>query len=303
MIRAMHRSRTLLRLAHSPDPDDAFMWWPLLELDGRPARVDTGRFRFECVIDDIETLNGRSNRADLEITAMSCAQYPFVADRYALTACGASLGDACGPKLVARRPTDIEVFRNSDPVIAIPGERTSAFGVARLMLAPGGLRHEVVPFDAIIRKVLDGSFEAGIVIHEGQLTYGEAGLHLVADLGAWWTGQTRLPIPLGVNAIRRDLVDAFGPGTLEEVTAILLRSVGYALDHRAESIAYALPFARDMGAERADEFVRLYVNAWTLDFGETGRAAVRAFLDRLAEAGLAPVAPSIDFIEARSPAI
>jgi len=288
--------RPILRLAHSPDPDDAFMWWPLLEVDGRPPRIDTGRFRFESVVADIETLNRRSLLGDLEITAMSCAQYPHVADRYALTACGASLGDGCGPKLVARTPLDPAALR--DATIAIPGERTSAFGIARLMLGADGFRHAVVPFDEIIARVADGGYDAGLVIHEGQLTFREAGLHLVADLGAWWSDHTGLPVPLGVNAIRRDLARAFGPGTLEEVTATLRRSVEYALEHREASIAYALPFARDMGAERADEFVRLYVNSWTLDFGETGRAAVRAFLAELGAKGLAPVPSRVEFIEA-----
>jgi 1,4-dihydroxy-6-naphthoate synthase len=286
----------LLHLGHSPDPDDAFMWWPLLELDGRPPRLDTGRFRIEAVAQDIEALNQRSEAGDLEITAMSCAQYSYVKDRYALTACGASLGDAFGPKLVARRPMEVEELKAPDTVTAVPGRRTSAFAVAGLLLGGDGFRHKVIPFDEIIPRVAEGEFDAGLIIHEGQLTYGEAGLHLIADLGAWWSRRHDLPLPLGVNAIRRDLADRFGSGTPGEVTALLRRSVEYALAHRAESLAYALGFAPGLAAEVVDEFVGLYVNQWTLDFGSTGRRAVQTLLDSLHEAGLAPDPGSVDFV-------
>ncbi len=290
-------SRPLLRLAHSPDPDDAFMWWPLLERDGSPPRVDTGRFRFETVQEDIEALNHRAGEGELEITAMSCANYPKVADRYAITSCGASMGDHYGPKLVARPGFALEDLQRGGGRLAIPGTQTSAYAAVRLMLGASRFEAVVVPFETIIERVADGSFDAGIVIHEGQLTYRDAGLELLADLGAWWSGQEEVPLPLGINAIRRDLEAQFGPGTLQEVTATLLASVEYALAHRDESVAYALNFARGMSSELADEFVSLYVNRWTLDFGEDGREAVRRFLLAGSVAGILPPCERLDFIE------
>jgi 1,4-dihydroxy-6-naphthoate synthase len=294
--------RPVFRLGHSPDPDDAFMWWPLLEVDGHPPRLGAGRFRFAAVAQDIETLNRRSEQGDLEITAMSCAQYPHVKGRYALTACGASLGDAFGPKLVAKRPMTIEQLKSSGNIIAVPGTRTSAFAVACLLLGGGGFRHEVIPFDEIIQRVAEGAFDAGLVIHEGQFTFEQAGLHLIEDLGAWWSGRHGLPLPLGVNAIRRDLDERYGRGTLTEVTTLLRRSVEYALAHREESLAYALGFARGIPAEVADEFIGMYVNRWTIDFGPTGRRAVQVLLESLHEAGLAPDPGAVDFVAASPPA-
>jgi len=288
--------RPVLRLGHSPDPDDAFMWWPLLEQGGRPPRLDTGRFRFRAVPQDIEKLNLLSDRAELEITAMSCAQYPHVKDRYALTSCGASMGEGYGPKLVAARPMTVDELRSPDAVLAIPGQRTSAFGAVSLLLGVGSFRHEVVAFDQIIPAVAAGRFPAGLVIHEGQLTYAAAGLHLIEDLGAWWSRRHGMPLPLGVNAIRRDLEERYGAGTLGQVTALLRRSVEYALAHRAESIAHAMGFARGMEARLADEFVRMYVNRWTVQFGPAGEAAVKAFLGALHEAGLTPEAGEVDFV-------
>jgi 1,4-dihydroxy-6-naphthoate synthase len=287
--------RPVLRLGHSPDPDDAFMWWPLLDR-GEGPRIDTGRFRFEAVTDDIESLNRRSSTAELEITAMSCAQYPHVSELYAVTACGASMGDAYGPKLVAREAVTMDSLRESGGPIAVPGRRTSAFGALSLILGTGGFRYEEVPFDRIIEAVAAREYDAGLVIHEGQLTYESSGLCLLVDVGAWWTGHHHCPLPLGLNTIRRDLDQRFGAGTLPEVTATLLRSVEYALDHRAESIAYALNFARDMGAELADSFIQLYVNQWTLDFGPTGTEAVRRFLDALHTAGVCPDPGPIDVV-------
>lgn len=283
------------------------MWWPLFELDGEPPWLQTGRFRFEPVMEDIESLNRRSTTGDLEITAMSCAQFPHVADRYALTACGASMGDGYGPKLVTREPMTREEFLARELTIAIPGRRTTAYS-ALVILAATSKRQEVrtpelpvgatvrhqpitpheVPFETVIERVASGGYDAGLVIHEGQLTFEQAGLHLVADLGAWWMEVEGLPLPLGVNTIRRDLEDAHGPGTLAEVTALLRQSVEYALEHREASIAYALRFARGMPAELADRFVAMYVNRWTLDFGDVGRSAVRRFLKRCHEHGLAP---------------
>lgn len=274
------------------------MWWPLLEIDGRPPRIDTGRFRFEAVAEDIETLNRRSEQGDLEITAMSCAQYPHVKDRYALTACGASLGDAFGPKLVATRPMTVDELGMSELVIAVPGTRTSAFAVAGLLLGAGGFRYEVLPFDQIIERMAEGEFDVGLIIHEGQLTYEQAGLHLIEDLGAWWSRRHGLPLPLGVNAVRRDLARRFGAGALEEVTGLLRRSVEFALAHRDESLAYALGFARGIEPGVADEFISMYVNRWTIEFGPTGERAVRTLLECLHAAGLAPDPGAVDFVAA-----
>ena len=287
----------MLRLGHSPDPDDAFMWWPLYGRAGEGPAIDTGRFEFTPVAEDIETLNERSETGDLEITAMSCAQYPRVRDTYALTACGASLGDGYGPKLVASRPATPEELVASGATIAIPGRRTTAFLAASLRLGPGAFRFAAVPFDEIIDRVRSGDFDAGVVIHEGQLTFADAGLHLVVDLGAWWRDETSQLLPLGANAIRRDLEDQHGPGTLAEITRTLRRSVEHALAHREASLDYALGFARGIESSVADRFVEMYVNAWTLDYGPDGRAAVRSLLRRAHQAGLVPDPGEVDFVE------
>lgn len=288
----------MLRLGHSPDPDDAFMWWPLAEIDGQPPAMDSGRFRFEPVTADIETLNRRSMEGTLEITAMSCAQYPRVRDRYVLTACGSSMGDGYGPKLVAREAMSVHELRSANPTIAIPGRLTSAFATASLLLGPGTFQWEERPFEAIIDDLSAGRFEAGLIIHEGQLTYEQHGLHLVADLGQWWSQRTGLPLPLGVNAIRRDLDDLYGPGTIREVTGILRRSIDCAMANRREALAYALGFARGMAENLADQFVDLYVNNWTLDFGPRGIEAVQRFLADLHDAGLTDDAGVIEPIPA-----
>ena len=288
----------VLELAHSPDPDDAFMWWPLFQIDDRPPRIDTGQFQFVPVMEDIETLNERSERGVYAITAMSCAQYPRVRERYAITSCGASMGDRYGPKLIARDPIARHEIVDRQLRVAIPGERTSAFAVLNMMLGAGRFQYDTVPFKVIIDRVSDSTFDVGLVIHEGQLTYREAGMHLIDDIGAWWHDETGLPLPLGVNAIRRDLEDLF-PGALEEVTRLLMESVVYALAHRAESVAWAMKFARGMTADRADEFIDLYVNAWTLDFGPRGHEAVRTFLEKAHAAGLVPDPGTITFVQPR----
>jgi 1,4-dihydroxy-6-naphthoate synthase len=307
-------SRPTLRLGHSPDPDDAFMWWPLFELNGRPARIDTGKFRFAPITADIESLNHRAASpsssdathltpdACLEITAISCAQYPWVQDRYVLTACGASVGDAYGPKLVSRNAISLDELRNPQNVVAIPGLRTSAFGALSILLGPRSFRYEVVPFELIIERVRIGEFAAGLVIHEGQLTFELHGLHLIADLGSWWVERFKLPLPLGVNVIRRDLEQKYGTGTLQEVTATLLRSVRYALAHREEGLAFAGKFGRGIDAGTVDRFVSMYVNRWTLDFGPVGRSAVEVFLSELNKADLAPEPRAIELIVPREAA-
>jgi len=286
-----------LRLGHSPDPDDAFMWWPLFALDGRPPRIDTGRFRVEPVTQDIETLNRRSLDGDLEITAISVAQYPHVKDIYAFTSCGSSMGDDYGPKLVSREPMTIRDLARPGVVIAVPGERTSAFAALSLMLGRGAFQWDHVDFDRIIQAVSGGEHPVGLIIHEGQLTFAESGLHQVIDLGHWWTDRTRLPLPLGGNVIRRDLEARHGPGTLGEITGLLAASLEFALAHRPDSIAHALQFARDMGADRADRFVSMYVNKWTLDFGPRGREAVRQFLREIHALGLTGDPGEVDFID------
>ena len=285
-----------LTLAHSPDPDDAFMWWPLLSLDGRPPAIETGRFRFESVAEDIEVLNQRSEAGRYEITAMSCAHWARVADRYLLTACGASVGDGYGPKLVARRALPLDALRAPDAVVAIPGERTTAFMVASLLMGPGSFRHRVLPFDRIIEAVADGTCTAGVVIHEGQLTFGRSGLVLLEDLGRWWRARTGLPLPLGANAIRRDLDALHGAGTISEVTRLLAASVAHALDHREEAVRYAMGFARGLDAETADRFVSMYVNHWTLDYGPSGREAVTRLLEEASQAGLVPAVKAVEIV-------
>ncbi len=289
--------RPILRLGHSPDPDDAFMWFPITGIAGAPPALDTGRFRFEAIQQDIESLNRRSDRAEFEITAISVAQYPHVSDRYAFTSCGSSMGDGYGPRLVARTDLLLESLRDGAGTLAIPGRRTSAWLATGLMLGDASkVQATEVPFDQIIERVAAGEFDAGLVIHEGQLTFQNHGLVLLADLGAWWTKRTSLPLPLGGNVIRRDLDDRFGAGTLREVTATLLRSLNFALEHRDQAIDYALQYARGMDRALADQFVAMYVNKHTLDFGPTGREAVRRFLSEAAEAGLVPGSVGVDFI-------
>jgi len=260
--------RTTLRLGHSPDPDDAFMWWPLLELDGRPAAVSSPRFRFEAVPADIEALNRRAAAGGdlLEISAFSCATYARIAARYALTACGSSVGDGYGPKVVARAARTADSLRGAH--VAIPGEGTTAFLVTSLLVGPGSFRATAVPFKEIPHRVAAGEFDAGVVIHEGQLTFERDGLVLVEDLGRWWKARTGLPLPLGANGVLRDLDARHGPGTMAEVAALLERSIRHALDHREESIRYAMGFADGMTTELADRFVGMYVNHWTLDSPE-----------------------------------
>jgi len=300
-------NRPTLLLGHSPDPDDAFMWFPMTGIDGGPPLIETGRFRYRSVADDIESLNRRAGEVgDLDITAISIAQYPFVADRYILTDCGASMGDGYGPKVVVRGDWDlteqsqIERWRcvfdrlgaGDRPIsIAMPGERTSAYLTIRMMTAgvdSDQVRYEAVPFDEIMDQVESGRFDVGVVIHEGQLTCEQQGLAAVCDLGRWWFETEGLPLPLGGNAIWRDLEYRFGPGTLAEITDTLQRSIRYALDHREQAIAYAQQFGRGLSYEQANEFVAMYVNDFTLEFGERGRRAVEVFLSKAAEAGLCP---------------
>lgn len=278
-------TQTLL-LGHSPDPDDAFMFYGLAT-----DRVDPGRWRFEHVLQDIQTLNDRAQRGELHITAVSIHAYPLIADQYALTACGASMGDGYGPMVVTREAMSVDDLKGL--TIAVPGETTSAFLALNLLLGRGSFDHKVVMFDEILGCVERGDADAGLIIHEGQLTYRNHKLHCVVDLGKWWKDKTDLPLPLGGNCIRRDLGDA----NMREITGILKRSIQYSLDHRAEAVKHALQYARDMGSDLADKFVGMYVNDWTIDYGERGREAVRLFLEKGAEIGMVKPLDTIDFIE------
>lgn len=282
----MHnQDKQIIHLGHSPDPDDAFMFYGLAK-----GHVDAGRWQFEHVLQDIQTLNERALRGELEITAISIHAYPYVADKYALTNCGSSMGDGYGPMVVTREPVDVDWLRGK--TIAVPGTMTTAFLALNLLLGKGRFSHDVEMFDQILDYVAQGKADAGLIIHEGQLTYQNQKLHCVVDLGKWWQGETGLPLPLGGNVIRRDL----GLSDMREIAGILERSIRYSLDHRAEAVEHALQYARDMGRDLADEFVGMYVNQWTLDYGEVGRKAVRELLKRGQQAGIVPDAGEIDFI-------
>ncbi len=290
-------SRITLHLGHSPDPDDAFMWFPLANMTTKGGeqlapKIDTGPYDFIHVLEDIQSLNQRSERGELEITALSIHQYPYVADKYALTSCGSSMGDGYGPMVVARADRRITIDDLPNIKIAVPGERTTAFLALSLLLKKRVPNYEVVMFDQIIPAVASGQYDAGLIIHEGQLTYANNGLECIVDLGKWWSDTRGLPLPLGGNAIRRDLGEHMRP-----ICTILLNSIRYALEHREESVAYALNYARDMGTDLADRFVGMYVNEWTLDYGDKGRAAVRQLLKEGAEYGIVPDVGEIDFVE------
>lgn len=280
---------TLIRVGHSPDPDDAFMFYALAA-----DKIDTGPYRFVHELVDIETLNRRAFAGELELTALSIHAYAHLAETYLLCPCGASMGDGYGPIVVAKRPLTQEETAGS--VIAVPGTLTSAFLALSLWLGRP-FEHVVVPFDQILDVVEAGSFEgrridAGLVIHEGQLTYHEQGLALCVDLGVWWKDRHGLPLPLGANGIRRDL----GPDVIRDVNGLLSASINWGLDHRQESLEYAGKWGRNLDAARTDRFVGMYVNDWTRDFGEPGRASVRLFLDEAFDAGLIPKKITPEFV-------
>lgn len=288
----------VLRLGHSPDPDDAFMWWPLFGIDGEAPIVGSERFRFEQVEIDIEAANRRAEAGEdlLEITALSCGQFPRVADRYAITACGSSMGEGYGPKLVAASPGSVEALAEARPRIAIPGARTTSALVLGIRMHGREFDAVEVPFDEVPAAVLDGRADAGVVIHEGQLTYASQGLHLIEDLGSWWGERTGGPLPLGVNVVRRDLEDRLGTGTLVEIARLLEASVATALEQRDRSIEYAMRFGRGIDREVADRFVELYVNRLTVDAGEEGRLAVERLFREAEAVGLLPNAGDVVFV-------
>jgi len=274
-----------IHVGHSPDPDDAFMFYALAK-----ELIDTKPYRFSHEMADIETLNRRALGGDLEVTAISLHAYPYLADTYALLSCGCSMGDGYGPMVVAREPMQVEQLKGL--TVAIPGERTTAFLALNLCLGAGTFAHKVVMFDEIPDAVARGDVDAGLIIHEAQLTYQRQGLHKVIDVAEWWGEQTGLPLPLGGNVVRRDL----GERRMIEVARHLKHAVQYALDHRTEAIAYALTFGRGLDTELTDRFVEMYVNKWTLDYGDRGRRAVRELLQKAHQAGLVPDPGNIDFI-------
>ena len=275
--------RTEIRVAHSPDSDDAFMFCALAT-----GKLDTGDFRFTHTLEDIESLNQKALRGVYEVTAVSIHAYAYISRRYALLSSGASMGDRYGPIVVAREAGTPAALRGKK--IAVPGLMTTAF--LTLKLFQPDFQPVVIPFDQIISAILQGRADAGLLIHEGQLTYAREGLHKVIDMGEWWHELTGLPLPLGGNAIRRDL----GEDDMKKVARLLKESIQYALDHRQEALEYALQYARDLDRAQADRFVGMYVNMRTLDYGEEGRRAVALLLDRACEAGIIPTRVLVDFI-------
>jgi 1,4-dihydroxy-6-naphthoate synthase len=273
-----------ITVAHSPDSDDAFMFYALAT-----NKLDTGDLKFEHVLEDIQSLNEKAMRGVYDVTAISFHAYAYIADKYALLPHGASIGDNYGPIVVAREPfmpQDLSTLK-----VAVPGTLTSAFLALRIFNPT--FDYEVVPFDQIIGAVQEGRADAGLLIHEGQLFYQSLGLHKVLDLGEWWHERTGLPLPMGGNVIRRDL----GTELMSKVSGFLHRSIQYSLDHRADALAYAMQFARDMEPALADRFVSMWVNELTLDYTERGREAVRRLLAEGFERGIIPRRVAVDFID------
>ena len=275
---------TTIRVAHSPDSDDAFMFYALAE-----GKVDTEGLTYVHELQDIESLNQRALRGELEVTAVSIHAYAYLSDRYSLLPHGASMGDRYGPRLVAREPTTRSEIRGKR--IAIPGPLTSAFLALRLF--EPDFQPVPTPFDLIEDAVADGVVDLGLLIHEGQLTYADRGLHLVADLGEWWFEQTGLPLPLGGNVVRKDL----GEELTKKISKHLRASIAYGLQHRASALDHAMQYARGLDRGKADTFVGMYVNDWTLDYGERGREAVQLLLQRGVDAGIISRQVDVQFVD------
>jgi 1,4-dihydroxy-6-naphthoate synthase len=276
----------VIHLAHSPDADDAFMFWAMAA-----GRVDTGGRRYVHELADIETLNRRALAGELEVTAVSLHAYAYLAGRYALLAHGASIGDGYGPRIVARTPAPDDPRRAlAGRLVAVPGELTTAFLTLRLYQPDA--RHVVVPFDEIEDHVVAGRSDAGLLIHEGQLTFADRGLHLWADMGAWWHGETGLPLPLGGNVIKRDL----GKKMIDRVAQDIKKSIQYGLDHREEAMSYALQFSRGLDTQRVDRFIGMYVNELTLDYGVEGKQAVRKLLSEAYKKKIIPERVALEFV-------
>ena len=272
-----------ISVAHSPDSDDAFMFYGLAT-----NKVRVPGLKFNHTLMDIETLNRKAMDGVYDVTAISFHAYPYIQDRYALMPCGGSVGERYGPTVVAPRALGLEELKRTK--VAVPGTLTTAY-LALKLFAPK-IETVVVPFDQIIPQVVAGKYEAGLIIHEGQLTYESSGLHRILDLGRWWADLTGLPLPLGGNAIRREL----GAELIASVNKALRDSIQYALDHREEALAYAMQFARNLDHQMADRFVGMYVNARTLDYGNDGREAVAKLLGMGYRAGIIPHNPQVEFV-------
>jgi 1,4-dihydroxy-6-naphthoate synthase len=284
-------------LGHSPDPDDAFMFYAMAT-----NKIDLRGYRFEHRLEDIQTLNERALRGELQISAVSIHAYAYITDRYALLPCGASMGDGFGPILVGKIGSPKFEIRNShhdldltkrlrDCVIAVPGQMTSAYLALQLFI--GEFHFVVVPFDQIFDALKDGRADVGLIIHEGQLTFAQAGFEKIIDLGAWWKQRTGLPLPLGGNVVRKDIP----PDTRHDILEIIRASIGFALAHRAEAVAHASAYARDMNKALTDKFIGMYVNEYTRNYGQIGRAAVRRFLGDARDAGYINKAVDVEFVD------
>jgi 1,4-dihydroxy-6-naphthoate synthase len=271
-----------ITLGHSPDPDDAFMFYALAA-----DKIDTDGLNFSHVIQDIETLNRRAMNAELDVTAVSIHAYSYILDQYALLTSGASMGDNYGPLVISREPMSIDDLRHA--TIAVPGLMTTAYLALRLCL--GEVKTVVVPFDQIMDAVERRDVDAGLLIHEGQLTYQARGFNKVIDLGEWWMAETSLPLPLGGNAIKKSL----GPALIERVSTLLRRSIEYGLAHREVAVRHSMKYSRGMQESLTDKFVGMYVNDYTIDYGDRGREAVRLLLERGHKAGIVPRPVQIEF--------
>lgn len=279
--------QTVVRVGHSPDSDDAFMFYALTH-----DKIDTGGLKFVHQLEDIQTLNQRARNGELEVSAVSIHAFAHLTDTYALMSSGSSMGDKYGPKIITTNPNlTMDDIRSGKVKVAVPGLLTTAYLAFRLCFG-NAAPVEVVPFDQIIDRVLDGTVEAGLIIHEGQLYYPDKGLRQVVDLGVWWYESTGLPLPLGGNVVRKDL----GREQVDKVARLIKESIVFALENRQEALDYALTYARDLDPALADRFVGMYVNEWTVDYGPIGRQAVQVLLDRAAEAGLIPHKVQVEFV-------
>ncbi len=283
---AVKEEKMLIHVAHSPDSDDAFMFYAINQ-----NKIDTKGYRFIDVLSDIETLNRKALEGIYEVSAISIHAFPYVADKYALLSSGASMGDNYGPMIVSKEKFELSELKKKK--IAVPGKLTSAFLALELFLDSSDFNYEVIEFDQIIPSVKEGKVDAGLIIHEGQLTYQDEGLVCIVDLGKWWYERTGgLPLPLGGNVIRKDL----GEECMKEISEILKESIKYSLEHRDEAVEYALKYARGMTKEKADRFIGMYVNELTVDYGERGRKAIELFLKEAYEKGFIDALPEIKFV-------
>ncbi|NBT63574.1 MAG: ABC transporter substrate-binding protein [Planctomycetia bacterium] len=273
-----------LSVGHSPDPDDAFMFYALAH-----NKIPTGNLAFAHELQDIETLNRRCLKQELDISAISLHAFAYLSDKYALLSSGCSMGDRYGPMVVAKKAYTIEELKNLR--IAVPGTLTTAFLSLSLLLG-SKFQYEIVPFDEILNAVEQGKVDAGLIIHEGQLTFQNQGLKLVVDMGVWWYEKTGLPLPLGGNVVRKDL----GADIISEASRLIRESIHYGLNHRKEALAYALQYGRDLDTGLADKFVGMYVNDWTVDYGEKGRKAVQLLLNEGHKAGVIPHPVLVEFV-------